>query len=127
VSGIKFLLDTNLVLGLLQGNVAAIDCANSAGLSLAHAGISQISRMELLGFAGISDREQSAIEALLVQLQVLSISPAVESETIALRRTKRIKLPDAIIAATAIANDLQVLTLDKELSALLAQPIDKTP
>jgi predicted nucleic acid-binding protein len=127
VSGVKFLLDTNLVLGLLQGNAAAIECANAAGLSLAHAGISQISRMELLGFAGISNLEHSAITALLAQLQVLSITPAVESETIALRRTKRIKLPDAIIAATAIASDLQLLTLDKELSALLAQPADKTP
>lgn len=47
------------------------------------------------------------------------LDAAVESQTIALRRQRKIKLPDAIIAATAISRGLKLLTLDKTLLTTL--------
>jgi predicted nucleic acid-binding protein len=47
--------------------------------------------------------------------QVLPISDHVEAKTIELRRTTKLKLPDAIIAATALVNGIQLVTLDAKL------------
>ena len=50
------------------------------------------------------------------------------ADTNALRRAYKIKLPDVIIAATAIENKLQLITADKrlkqvrELNLLLIEP-----
>jgi len=41
---------------------------------------------------------------------IADISPKVVDEGVWLRRKKKIKLPDAIIAATAIANNLTPIT-----------------
>ena len=41
---------------------------------------------------------------------IVDISPKVVAECVHLRRKKKIKLPDAIIAATAIANNLTLIT-----------------
>jgi predicted nucleic acid-binding protein len=47
----------------------------------------------------------------------LSLTPMIEDLTIQIRRQHRLKLPDAIIAASAKAHSLALLTLDKELAA----------
>lgn len=44
---------------------------------------------------------------------MLSITNEVKKKTIELRKKYNIKLPDAIIAATAIENDLTLITADK--------------
>lgn len=49
MSGSEFLLDTNIVIGLLKGYAPALMLAEQAGLSLDRAVVSQITRMELLG------------------------------------------------------------------------------
>lgn len=58
MNGIKSLLDTNLVIGLLKGHAPAITLAEQAGLTLAQAGISQITRMELLGYPRLTLRTE---------------------------------------------------------------------
>ena len=76
--------------------------------------------MELLGFVGISDYEEQTIKALLERMSYLAITPSIEELTIQFRRQHQAKLPDAIIAATAQTNDLELLTLDKKLQAKLS-------
>jgi hypothetical protein len=44
---------------------------------------------------------------------VIDINPVIKSRTIQLRQENKVKLPDAIIAATAIAFDLPLFTADK--------------
>jgi len=52
----------------------------------------------------------------------LPTSSELENLAIALRRTRRLKLPDALIAATAIYHGLELLTLDQALQ-IVAKPI----
>ena len=83
------------------------DCAYSA-----------ITRVELLGFPGISEQEDRSLRDALGRLIYLPISPPVEDLAIQLRRTRKIKLPDALIAATAIHHGLELLTLDQHLQSV---------
>jgi predicted nucleic acid-binding protein len=113
---LRYLLDTNVVIGLLQGQAASIALIQSANCQLSEMAVSQITRLELLGFAGISAKEVQAINGFLASIQVLPISGEVEDQVIALRQSRKIKLPDAIVAATALAHGLELMTLDQSLA-----------
>jgi predicted nucleic acid-binding protein len=115
VSGIKFLLDTNVIIGLLKNTPAALELVQENGLRPRFAAISQITKIELLGYQGITPDEEKAIQAFLGSVTVFGIDSAIEAKTIELRKSRKVKLPDALVAATALANGLQLLTLDKTL------------
>ena len=121
MSGIKWLLDTNMVIGLLQGHDAAVALAEEQKLILDRAAVSQVTRMELLGFPGLTESEEAAIQAFLQGCRVILLDEAIEKQAIRLRRSGMFKLPDAIIAATALTLRLQLLTLDRGMSGVLGR------
>ncbi len=121
MSGAKWLLDTNVVIGLLKKQPLAITLAEAQHLVLSQTAVSQITRMELLGFPGLAGEEEAAILEFLQNCRVLSVDEAVERQAIRLRRSNQYKLPDAIIAATAQVHQLTLLTLDQRLEKLAAQ------
>jgi len=114
MNGARFLLDTNIILGLMKGNVDAVTKLKK--LNLNNCSFSSVTRMELLGFPDITEDEIKIISTLLNQMTQLTISRAIEDKTIHLKQQHRIKLPDAIILATAITNQIELLTLDKKLA-----------
>jgi len=121
MSGAKWLLDTNVVIGLLKKQPLAITLAEAQHLVLSQTAVSQITRMELLGFPGLAGEEEAAILEFLQNCRVLFVDEAVERQAIRLRRSNQCKLPDAIIAATAQVHQLTLLTLDQRLEKLAAQ------
>ncbi len=114
----RFLLDTNVVIGLLNGDAVCTALMQSANCSLADIAVSQITRMELLGFAGLAAAEVQTLQNLLAAVRVILLDEAIELHTIALRRQHKIKLPDAIIAATAASRGLVLLSMDKALNKI---------
>ncbi|WP_031432319.1 type II toxin-antitoxin system VapC family toxin [Methylomarinum vadi] len=113
MNGIKFLTDTNILIGLTKGHAPAVD--RLRGIALSDCAYSSITRMELLGFPGITELEEQVINSLLKQMTHIGIDTTIEDATIELRKQHRMKLPDAIIAATALTYRLELLTLDKTL------------
>ncbi len=77
--------------------------------------------MELLGYPGLPKEEERRILGFLQNCLVLPIDEAVEQRAIQLRRSGNCKLPDAIIAATALVHKLKLLTLDERLGKLTEQ------
>ncbi|MCX7099614.1 MAG: type II toxin-antitoxin system VapC family toxin [Methylococcales bacterium] len=119
MNGVKYLLDTNIILGMYQHSEAVIALMHSKQVGISQCAYSTITRMELLGFVGITDHEERTVKGLLDRMAYLSLTPAIEALTIQFRRQHRVKLPDAIIAATALAHKLELLTLDNKLQAKL--------
>jgi len=68
--------------------------------------ISFINKIEVLGYAGANDKLREFINSA----NIFRISDGVLEKTIELRRNLKIKIPDAIIAATALTNDLILVT-----------------
>jgi predicted nucleic acid-binding protein len=68
-----------------------------------------IVKIEILGFDEIEEKLE-ALEEFLSTAKVLPLDDAVTKKTIELRRIKKLKLGDAIIAATALINDLVIVT-----------------
>ena len=106
MSGIDYLADTNAVLYFLSGN----DCMKPYVSS--RFAFSVISEMELLSFPKITDDEETRIRGFLGASSSVPLTDSIKDRTIALRRAYNIKLPDAIIAASAIEQDLTLITAD---------------
>lgn len=124
MSGIEQLLDTNVVIGLLKGRDAAVALAQQSALALDRAAVSQITRMELFGFPGLTEAEERATHDFLSRCQVIGITDDVEAQAIRLRKTGRLKLPDAIVVATALVAKARLLTLDERLASVMAEHAD---
>lgn len=121
MNGIDHLLDTNIVIGLLKGSEPAVMLAKQHSLTLSRAGISQITRMELLGFPGLEAAEEQATRAFLGACRVILLDEHIEQEAIRLRRAGLLKLPDAIIAASALVSGARLLTLDQRLAGVMLE------
>ena len=107
MNGIDYVADTNALLYLLSGN----ECMRPhLDKRLA---ISIISEMELLSFTGITETEEANVRALLSECKNLPLTEGIKETAIRLRRKYNTKLPDAIIAATAVDNSCCLLTADK--------------
>jgi predicted nucleic acid-binding protein len=118
---LKYLLDTNYILGLLKSDPAVLADISERKISVVQCAYSPITRMELLGFSGITETEDWLIRKRLQALSAISWSLAIEERTIVLRQSRKIKLPDAIIAATALCENIELLTLDQHLKAVFEQ------
>ena len=92
MTGLKFVLDTNIVIGLLKGATEADGLRKSLGIELGNSAVSQITRIELLSYPRLSINEEQSIRAFLDACEMLSLSARVEDETIAIRRSAGLKL-----------------------------------
>ena len=75
--------------------------------------------MELLGFHGITREEEMLIKYKLQYFSCLHLTEEIENKVISLRKMYKIKLPDAIIAATALYLGLELLSLDHQLLTIV--------
>ncbi len=69
-----------------------------------------IIRAEVLGYKGLTHEDVEYFEQLFVAMKKFQFDDAVTMKTIELRRSMSIQLPDAIIAATASVNGLELWT-----------------
>ena len=127
MNGIDYLLDTNFILGLLKSSPDTLALINDRRIVLQQCAYSAITRMELLGFPGITTTEESLIQDKLARLMYLPITPSVEDLAIRLRRTRRMKLPDAIVAASALETGAKLLTFDRQLRSIVADELIGRP
>ncbi len=76
--------------------------------------ISFITELELLSFPKIDENSIRAIKGLIKNCRVVTINQKIKDATIEFRRTARLKIPDALIAASATYCKLPFLTADKQ-------------
>ena len=72
--------------------------------------LSVITKIELLCFKGTKQSEEKLTKTFVDASTVFGLDEAIVNKTIALRKMHPIKLPDAIIAATAIVFNLVLIT-----------------
>ena len=106
MNGDNFLIDTNIIIYLSQGRLKISDFAKSDN----NLYISSITYVETLGYPFSNQYEEKIIVDLCEMFERLFLTEDVEKQTILIRKTHKIKLPDAIIAATAITHHLTLVT-----------------
>ncbi|MEO6286777.1 MAG: type II toxin-antitoxin system VapC family toxin [Dyadobacter sp.] len=107
----RYLIDTNVVTKYLAEELseAGLDLLDSI-IDSNKAQISVVSRIELLGFSPKSNNLLNFIEQFLGISSEFGLSEIIIQKTIDIRKAYKIKIPDAIIAATALCNDLILLS-----------------
>lgn len=83
---------------------------NLNNLPIEKASISVITKIEALGFSFTNIEEHQLLQDICNELKVIPLSDAIAEETIRIRASNRIKLPDAIIYATALVQKTPLLT-----------------
>jgi predicted nucleic acid-binding protein len=106
----KYVYDTNIFIYYLADDITVNSWFTEEFLNLHEILVSPIIRIELLSFVGLSKEEQQSIEDLLSRFNTVSLLREIENQTIQIKRQYKIKLPDAIIAATAINQDAFLVT-----------------
>ncbi len=106
MSGNKLLLDSNILIYLSKQELLLNQFARP-GDSL-H--ISVITLMEVKGFAFASKEEERFIDQLCSLLVIEALNEPIVDEVIRIRKQHKIKLPDAIILATAFINGCALIT-----------------
>jgi predicted nucleic acid-binding protein len=126
MSGRKLLLDSNIVIYVAKKELAPEVFLLPEDMLL----ISDITLMETLGYPFNDPYEKQETENLLSILIRIPIDDSIVQKVIEIRQTNRIKLPDAIIAATAIVYNCTISTRNisdfSRLSGLVVvNPFDK--
>jgi predicted nucleic acid-binding protein len=80
--------------------------------------ISVITQIEILGYPGITPEVEKQILDFLADITTVNLDDSIVEAAVAIRRLKTIKLPDAIIAATALALGATLITRDSDLLKL---------
>jgi tRNA(fMet)-specific endonuclease VapC len=117
MNGKRYLLDTNAVISLLSGNKALAERLEQADWI----GISIISQLEFLVFPKLSKEDEGLFDAFAARVEVVGLTDSQRellSRIIELRRTHKLKLPDAIIAGTALYYEATLITGDGHFNAV---------
>ena len=113
MSGNEFLLDTNAVLYVLNGDETLSDFLFEKKLY-----ISVITEIELLSYKHLTAKEKQQIKDFIKEFVTINISDKVKHLTIELKRRSNMKLPDSIIAGTAMALQIPFVTSDKQFRTI---------
>ena len=104
--GKRYLIDTNVVIDFSvnrlseKGRNLVMECIDNDPC------ISLITKIELLGFSLVTQEIKDFVKSSLI----VGLSDEIVDQTIALRKSYKIQLPDAISASTAIVSDFVLLT-----------------
>ena len=108
--GAHFLADTNVGIDFLNGKLPSASTSwLEQLLQQRQLALSVVVRIELLSWLG-KPVEMELLQEFIAATEVLPLDEPVIQQTIRLRQQHRVKLPDAIIAATALAHGLPLLS-----------------
>jgi predicted nucleic acid-binding protein len=109
--GIKYLWDTNTVIYYLQKQfpLSGEQFMDNI-LQDYQPSISAITEIELLCWKTATEKDLSVLKDFIEDSVIFELDKDIKIKTAEFRKIYKIKLPDAIIAATAIVNNLTLLT-----------------
>lgn len=108
--GHKYLIDSNVIIYFVNNELPQKSLPKIKMILRESFIISTISNIETLGWYNISEKEQAKLATFLTNATVIYIDKLIEQKAIEMRQQKKMKLGDSIIAATALVNNLTIVT-----------------
>jgi predicted nucleic acid-binding protein len=78
--------------------------------------ISVITEIEALSWINPDKGKEQIVKAFIQDATILTLTPSVVAQCVSIRRSRKIKTPDAIMAATAIVHNLTLITSDSDFN-----------
>jgi predicted nucleic acid-binding protein len=105
--GTRYLIDSNAIIDFFNGKLPITGRQLLSGMEPV---ISIITYIELFSSNNIAIEEYQQLKRFADMTTVHPVNLSIAAETIAIRKKYKIKLPDAIIAATAIVHNFTLIT-----------------
>lgn len=110
----KYLIDNNVISSFFSSELPDRAMDFISDLIDTSPNISIITQIEALSWNAKNKIKENLIKEFIEECIIYAITPSVVLKCVELRRNKKIKTPDAIIAATAIANEMILITSDTD-------------
>jgi len=109
----KLVIDSNVIIDWSNGVIDSAGFFTRFGNCRKY--ISEITEIEVFAKPDLDEHEERRIRAFLKTVTIIPLTRAVKDATIQFRRATHRKLPDSIIAGTALALGARVITSDPHL------------
>jgi predicted nucleic acid-binding protein len=106
----RYLLDTNVLIYYFNGEISVQDIFNQILAEDAGGFYSPITWVELLCYPGLTETEANLMREFLQTLTSVSLTESVLDSAAKIRRSYRLKLADALIAACALIGECTLVT-----------------
>jgi predicted nucleic acid-binding protein len=114
----QFLIDNNAISDFFSENLSKVGMDFLAEALDQTPTISVITEIEALSWVNRDKTKEQIIKEFVSDAMVLGISPDVVAQCVRIRRNRKVKTPDAIIAATAIVHGLTLITSDIDFEGI---------
>lgn len=108
-----YLIDNNIISGYFSENFESEAMNFISGIFDQIPNIFVITEIEALSWNNPNSQTEEIIKEFIKDANILQLTPKIVTECVKLKRSKKIKNPDAIIAGTALIQHLQLITSDK--------------
>ena len=110
MESIRYLIDSNILIYHFAGEISVQEQDKIKFIFKKSFNISIITKIEFLGWKRHTESGFKEAQEFLQESRVIYIDDEIASRTIELRKKHSIKLPDALIAATALAGGYILVT-----------------
>lgn len=108
--GKNYLIDTNILIYYLENQIPDDKIEFVEEVLEKSFAVSVISEIELLSYASLDSTDLETIRSFLAEAQVFPVDATIVEQVAEIRRKHKIKLPDAIIGATAKTQNRTLLS-----------------
>lgn len=105
MSGNRLFVDTNILLYFLKGATDVVELISDKELT-----VSVITEIELLSFPQLTSDSQSQIKDLLKECHIVELNEEIKDLTIEFRKKYKLKIPDAMVTASAYTKKIPLFT-----------------
>ncbi|MBX2898042.1 MAG: type II toxin-antitoxin system VapC family toxin [Cyclobacteriaceae bacterium] len=110
----QYLIDNNAISSFFSGLFSQKGMDFMAEVIDQAPTISVITEIEALAWTNPDKSKEEIIKSFVADATILDINHAVVVQCVNIRRSRKLKTPDAIIAATAIVHNLTLITSDRD-------------
>ena len=113
MNGSNLVADTNIILYLFNGDERIAEILSGKQLY-----ISFITELEILSYREISKSGLIKAERFLAQCKIIDINDGIKRKSVEIRKIFSLKLPDAIVASTAMYLELPLISADSDFKRI---------
>lgn len=106
----NYVYDTNIFIYFLDDSPDVKEYFKERFFSSNKTFTSRITRIELLSYPNLTEKDEVIINDLFKVIELVPLSEELEELAIAFRKRHRLKIPDAVIAATAFQHSATLVT-----------------
>lgn len=109
-----YLVDTNILIYYFADAIPDSELNNVEQIFKKSFNISIITKIEFLGWNKHTSKGYEFAKNFIDFANLIPLTDEIANKSIKIRKESKIKLPDAVIAATAICNDLNLVTRNEK-------------